>query len=65
MHAHAAQTAPAVSVTPNAGSFSKGSAVFHQKFGNGVVLGVDGDHLTIAFKHAGQKKVMADYVSKT
>lgn len=50
-------------VTPAHG-FSKGSAVFHQKFGNGVVIAADGDHLTIAFKHAGQKKVMADYIKK-
>lgn len=42
--------------------FSKGQPVFHQKFGNGVILNVEGQHLTIAFKHAGKKKVMADYV---
>lgn len=41
---------------------SKGSRVFHQKFGNGVVLTVEGDHLEIAFKHAGVKKILAEYV---
>ena len=47
-----------------AASFVKGQQVFHQKFGQGIVLQVEGDHLTIAFKHAGKKKVMADYVAK-
>ncbi len=40
----------------------KGAQVFHQKFGNGVVLNVEGDHLEIAFKHAGMKKILAEYV---
>lgn len=40
----------------------KGCRVFHQKFGYGVVLTADGGHLEIAFKHAGRKKVMAEYV---
>jgi DNA helicase-2/ATP-dependent DNA helicase PcrA len=40
----------------------KGARVFHQKFGNGVVLNVEGDHLEIAFKHAGIKKILAEYV---
>lgn len=40
----------------------KGARVFHQKFGNGVVLNLEGDHLEIAFKHAGIKKILAEYV---
>jgi DNA helicase-2/ATP-dependent DNA helicase PcrA len=40
----------------------KGARVFHQKFGNGVILNVEGDHLQIAFKHAGVKKILAEYV---
>lgn len=44
--------------------FSKGQQIHHSKFGGGVILAVDGEHLTIAFKHAGTKKVMADYVEK-
>ena len=43
-------------------AFKKGSRVFHQKFGNGVILSVEGDHLQIAFKHAGVKKILAEYV---
>ena len=44
------------------GKFAKGSRIFHQKFGNGVVLNVEGDHLQIAFKHAGVKKILAEFV---
>ena len=40
----------------------KGARVFHQKFGHGVVLATEGENLTIAFKHAGKKKVMMDYI---
>jgi DNA helicase-2/ATP-dependent DNA helicase PcrA len=40
----------------------KGARVFHQKFGNGVILNAEGDHLEIAFKHAGIKKILAEYV---
>lgn len=47
---------------PREAAWKKGQPVFHQKFGNGVILTVEGDHLTIAFKHAGTKKLMADYV---
>lgn len=46
-------------------TFSKGVRVFHQKFGNGVILNVEGDHLQIAFKHAGVKKILAEYVEKS
>ena len=52
---------PAPTPTSSNG-IKKGARVFHQKFGNGVVLGVEGDHLEIAFKHAGVKKILAEYV---
>lgn len=45
-----------------ADGFAKGSRVFHQKFGNGVILNMDGDHIEIAFKHAGIKKILAEYI---
>ena len=54
-------TFPTLPTTPTA-TFRKGVRVFHQKFGNGVVLNADGDHLEIAFKHAGVKKILAEYV---
>jgi DNA helicase-2/ATP-dependent DNA helicase PcrA len=38
--------------------------VFHQKFGYGRILRMDGNHLEIAFEKAGVKKVMKDYVKK-
>ena len=45
-----------------ADGLAKGSRVFHQKFGNGVILNLDGDHIEIAFKHAGIKKILAEYI---
>jgi DNA helicase-2/ATP-dependent DNA helicase PcrA len=38
--------------------------VFHQKFGYGRVIAVNGDQLEIDFEAAGMKKVMADFVEK-
>ncbi|MCP1167267.1 ATP-dependent helicase [Limimaricola litoreus] len=43
-------------------SFTAGDRVFHQKFGYGEVVGVEGDKLDIAFDKAGQKKVVARFV---
>jgi len=40
----------------------KGARVKHEQFGYGVILNVEGDHLQVAFKHAGVKKMLADYV---
>ena len=45
-------------------SFTKGDRVFHQKFGMGTVTNVDGDKLDITFDKAGDKKVMASFVSQ-
>jgi DNA helicase-2/ATP-dependent DNA helicase PcrA len=39
--------------------------VFHQKFGYGKVLSVDGKKLEIAFEKAGTKIVMQDFVKET
>ncbi|HAT35184.1 MAG TPA: DNA helicase II, partial [Rhodospirillaceae bacterium] len=44
--------------------FFKGDRCFHQKFGMGVVVDIDGDHLTIDFDKAGTKKVVAAFVEK-
>ncbi len=41
----------------------KGAQVFHETFGNGTILTIEGDHLQVAFKHAGVKKILADYVT--
>ncbi len=45
-------------------AFARGDRVFHQKFGMGNILNVDGDKLEIAFDRAGHKKVVAGFVSK-
>jgi DNA helicase II / ATP-dependent DNA helicase PcrA len=45
-------------------SFSPGDRVFHQKFGMGTVSTADGDKLDIAFDKAGDKKVIASFVSR-
>ena len=44
-------------------SFTMGERVFHQKFGYGIVQGIEGDKLEIAFEKAGDKKVVAKFVS--
>ncbi|WP_435310871.1 ATP-dependent helicase [Primorskyibacter sedentarius] len=43
--------------------FETGERVFHQKFGYGSIIGIEGDKLEIAFEKAGTKKVVASYIS--
>jgi DNA helicase-2/ATP-dependent DNA helicase PcrA len=50
--------------TGAASPFSAGDRVFHQKFGNGNVLHVDGNKLTIAFDRAGEKRVVDSFVER-
>ena len=45
--------------------YSPGDRVFHLKFGNGNVVSVEGDKLTIAFDKAGEKKLVASFVERT
>ncbi len=40
-----------------------GKRVFHQKFGYGKVIGVDGNKLEISFEKTGTKTVMKDFVT--
>jgi DNA helicase-2/ATP-dependent DNA helicase PcrA len=42
--------------------FTIGDRVFHMKFGNGDVVAVDGNKLTIAFDKAGEKRVVDSFV---
>jgi DNA helicase-2/ATP-dependent DNA helicase PcrA len=51
----AASTAPA--------SFAAGQRVFHDKFGYGSVTEVDGNKLTVDFEKAGEKRVVASFVT--
>jgi DNA helicase-2/ATP-dependent DNA helicase PcrA len=44
-------------------SFSMGERVFHQKFGYGAVIGIEGDKLEIEFEKAGTKKVVSRFVA--
>ncbi|MGV6803122.1 MAG: ATP-dependent helicase, partial [Ruegeria sp.] len=44
-------------------SYDMGERVFHQKFGYGSIIGIEGDKLEIAFDKAGTKKVVAGYIT--
>jgi DNA helicase-2/ATP-dependent DNA helicase PcrA len=43
-------------------AFTQGDRVFHQKFGYGYVMGIEGDKLDIEFEKAGAKKVVAKFI---
>ena len=43
--------------------FAAGERVFHQKFGSGTVMAVEGDKLAVAFDRAGEKHVVARFVT--
>ena len=44
-------------------TFGLGDRVFHQKFGYGAVVEIDGNKLSVVFEKAGEKKVIASYVT--
>ncbi|MEM1384508.1 MAG: UvrD-helicase domain-containing protein [Pseudomonadota bacterium] len=44
--------------------FEVGTRVFHQKFGYGCVTQIEGDKLSVAFEKAGEKRVVAAYVTE-
>ncbi|MGA2057297.1 MAG: UvrD-helicase domain-containing protein [Bradyrhizobium sp.] len=50
--------------TGAASDFNLEDRVFHQKFGYGHVVKVDGNKLTIAFEKAGEKKVVDSFVER-
>lgn len=54
----------AKSVADQPSKFSVGDRVFHIKFGNGNVVTVEGNKLTIDFDRAGQKRVLDGFVEK-
>jgi DNA helicase-2/ATP-dependent DNA helicase PcrA len=45
--------------------FAVGERIFHDKFGYGRIAQIDGNKLTVDFEKAGQKKVVASFVSRT
>jgi DNA helicase-2/ATP-dependent DNA helicase PcrA len=44
--------------------FGEGERCFHQKFGPGTIVGINGDRLTIEFDKAGTKTVVAGFVER-
>ncbi len=50
--------------TGTTSEFSVGDRVFHQKFGNGNVVHVEGNKLTIQFDKAGEKRVVDSFVER-
>ncbi len=44
------------------GEFTTGDRVFHDKFGTGTIVHIEGQKLDINFDHAGQKRVMDSFV---
>jgi DNA helicase II / ATP-dependent DNA helicase PcrA len=50
--------------TGTVSDFTVGDRVFHQKFGGGNVVAVDGNKLTIAFDKAGEKRVVDSFVER-
>ena len=48
----------------NASAYKRGDKVFHQKFGPGQVVGVEGNKLTVDFSKAGEKRVLDSFVER-
>ena len=60
-----AQPSEARNITIDATAVSAyvtGERVFHQKFGYGEIVGIEGDKLDVEFDHAGLKKIVARWV---
>jgi DNA helicase-2/ATP-dependent DNA helicase PcrA len=57
---NSASNSTSLKSSPNS---SENRRVFHQKFGYGKVIGVDGNKLEIAFEKTGTKIVMKDFVT--
>jgi len=53
-----------VAKSTSTSEFSLDDRVFHQKFGYGHVVKIDGNKLTIAFEKAGEKKVVDSFVER-
>lgn len=55
---------PTLERTSLDGELKTGDRVFHEKFGHGIVVYIDGHKLDINFEAAGQKRVMDSFVTK-
>ena len=51
-----------VAKSSSSSAFDKGARVFHIKFGNGTVVSVDGNKLTVEFDKAGRKMVLDSFI---
>jgi DNA helicase-2/ATP-dependent DNA helicase PcrA len=54
----------AKSVAAEPSKFAVGDRVFHLKFGNGNISGIEGNKLTIEFDRAGEKRVLDGFVER-
>jgi DNA helicase-2/ATP-dependent DNA helicase PcrA len=54
-----------VAISEPASAFVAGERVFHQKFGYGLITGVEGNKLTVAFDKAGEKRVIDSFVDRS
>ncbi|MEP1766344.1 MAG: UvrD-helicase domain-containing protein [Sulfitobacter sp.] len=61
-HQPSAANRMTVDITANS-SFVMGERVFHQKFGYGAIIGIEGEKLEVAFEKAGDKKVVARFLT--
>jgi DNA helicase-2/ATP-dependent DNA helicase PcrA len=50
--------------SPDDSGFQRGDKVIHAKFGRGHVTHADGNKLTVRFETAGEKKVVAAFLSR-
>lgn len=57
-----AETKPASN--ESVGGYRRGDKVFHEKFGHGTVVNMDGHKLDIAFDQSGTKRVMDSFITK-
>jgi DNA helicase II / ATP-dependent DNA helicase PcrA len=58
------QKSVATAKDPDLVEFQLGQRIFHQKFGYGMILSIDGDKLEISFEKAGNKRVMTGFVER-
>jgi DNA helicase-2/ATP-dependent DNA helicase PcrA len=50
-------------LSENGAVFTRGDRVFHEKFGTGTIIHIDGHKLDINFDRGGQKRVMDSFVA--
>jgi len=52
------------SSAPSSSGYAKGERIFHQKFGYGRIIAIEGNKLTVAFEKAGEKRVVDSFVTR-